>query len=64
MRHPRQVLTRNQILEHTWDSDFYGDSNVVDVYIGYLRRKIDQGFELPLLQTVRGVGYRLSADHG
>jgi DNA-binding response OmpR family regulator len=64
MRHPRQVLTRHQILEHTWDSDFYGDSNVVDVYIGYLRRKIDHGFELPLLQTVRGVGYRLSADHG
>jgi DNA-binding response OmpR family regulator len=64
MRHPRQVLTRNQILEHTWDSDFYGDSNVVDVYIGYLRRKIDHEFQTPLLQTVRGVGYRLSADHG
>jgi DNA-binding response OmpR family regulator len=64
MRHPRQVLTRNQILEHTWDSDFYGDSNVVDVYIGYLRRKIDHEFHPPLLHTVRGVGYRLSADHG
>lgn len=64
MRHPRQVLTRNQILEHTWDSDFYGDSNVVDVYIGYLRRKIDHEFHPALLHTVRGVGYRLSADHG
>jgi DNA-binding response OmpR family regulator len=60
MRHPHQVLTRNQILEHTWNSDFYGDSNVVDVYIGYLRRKIDKGFHPPLLHTVRGVGYRLS----
>ncbi|WP_404789722.1 response regulator [Altericista sp. CCNU0014] len=60
MRHPRQVLTRNQILEHTWSSDFYGDSNVVDVYIGYLRRKIDKGFHPPLLHTVRGIGYRLS----
>jgi DNA-binding response OmpR family regulator len=59
MRHPRQVLTRNQILEHTWSSDFYGDSNVVDVYIGYLRRKIDKGFHPPLLHTVRGIGYRL-----
>lgn len=62
MRHPRQVLTRNQIMAHTWNSDFYGDSNVVDVYIGYLRRKIDQGFHPPLLQTVRGVGYRLSSE--
>lgn len=66
MRHPRQVLTRSQITEHIWNFDFYGDSNVVDVYIGYLRRKIDRGFDQPLLHTVRGVGYRLSTDkpHG
>jgi len=62
MRHPRQVLTRDQITEHIWNFDFYGDSNVVDVYVGYLRRKIDRGFDPPLLHTVRGVGYRLSAE--
>jgi DNA-binding response OmpR family regulator len=62
MRHPRQVLSRTQIIEHTWNFDFYENSNVIDVYVGYLRRKIDQGFDKPLLKTVRGVGYRLSAD--
>jgi DNA-binding response OmpR family regulator len=63
LRHPRQVLTRDQILENTWHSDFYGDSNIVDVYIGYLRRKIDRGFDRPLLHTVRGMGFRLSIEH-
>jgi DNA-binding response OmpR family regulator len=62
MRHPRQVLTRSQITEHSWNFDFYENSNVIDVYIGYLRRKIDHGFDKPLLHTVRGVGYCLSAD--
>lgn len=61
-RHPRQVLTRTQIAEHIWNFDFVSDSNVVDVYIGYLRRKIDRGFSPPLIHTVRGVGYRLSAE--
>jgi len=60
MRHPRHVLTRTQLAEHVWNFDFFSDSNVVDVYIGYLRRKIDRGYDRPLLQTVRGVGYRLS----
>jgi heavy metal response regulator len=60
LRHPNQVLTRTQIVEHVWNFDFYSDTNVVDVYIGYLRRKIDRGFVPPLIQTVRGVGYRLS----
>ena len=60
LRLPRHVLTRTQITEHVWNFDFFSDSNVVDVYIGYLRRKIDRGFDRPLLQTVRGVGYRLS----
>jgi len=60
MRHPRHVLTRTQLAEHVWNFDFFNDSNVVDVYIGYLRRKIDRGYDRPLLQTVRGVGYRLS----
>ena len=62
LRHPKQVLTRTQIIEHVWNFDFYSETNVVDVYIGYLRRKIDQGFDVQLLHTVRGVGYRLSED--
>ncbi|MEW6401980.1 MAG: response regulator transcription factor [Chloroflexota bacterium] len=60
LRHPNQVLTRTQIVEHVWNFDFYTDTNVVDVYIGYLRRKLDLGFDPPLIHTVRGVGYRLS----
>ncbi|MGQ9854719.1 MAG: response regulator [Candidatus Oleimicrobiaceae bacterium] len=62
MRHPNQVLTRTQIAEHIWSFDFFAESNVVDVYIGYLRRKIDRGFDRPLIHTVRGVGYRISTE--
>lgn len=62
MRHPNQVLTRTQIGEHVWNFDFYHESNVIDVYIGYLRRKIEKEGERPLIHTVRGVGYRLNAD--
>ena len=62
MRHPNQVLTRTQIGEHVWNFDFYNESNVVDVYTGYLRRKIDKGERIPLFHTVRGVGYRMSAE--
>lgn len=62
MRHPNQVLTRKQIGEHVWDFDFYHESNVIDVYVGYLRRKIEGEGESPLLHTVRGVGYRISAE--
>jgi heavy metal response regulator len=62
MRHPNQVLTRTQIGEHVWNFDFFNESNVVDVYIGYLRRKIDKGSAQPLIHTVRGVGYCISAD--
>jgi heavy metal response regulator len=61
MRHPGQVLTRTQLAEHVWNFDFYAESNVLDVYVGYLRRKIDRGFDQPLIQTARGVGYRLGA---
>ena len=61
MRHPNQVLTRTQIGEHVWNLDFYNESNVVDVYIGYLRRKLDKGHDTPLIQTVRGVGYRIGS---
>lgn len=59
MRHPGQVLTRETIFEDVWGYDFLGDSNVIDVYIGHLRRKIDADFEPKLLRTVRGVGYAL-----
>ncbi len=60
MRHPCQVLTRTQIAEHIWNFDFFNESNVVDVYIGYLRRKLDRGFNQSLIHTLRGVGYRIA----
>lgn len=59
MRHPNQVLTRDQIESHTWSYDFEASSNVVDVYVRRLRLRIDDPFETRLLETVRGVGYRL-----
>jgi len=61
MRHAGQVLTRTQIIDHVWRYDSDSLSNVVDIYIHYLRDKIDRGFAKPLIKTVRGVGYRLSA---
>jgi two-component system response regulator MprA len=59
MRHPRQVLQREQILEEVWGYDFGGDDNVLEVYVGYLRKKTEQNGEPRLIQTVRGVGYVL-----
>lgn len=59
MEHPRQVLTREQILENVWGYDFLGESNVIEVYIRYLRLKIEDEGEKRLIQTVRGVGYVL-----
>jgi two-component system response regulator MprA len=59
MRHPRQVLSREQILQEVWGYDFGGDDNVLEVYIGYLRRKTEAGGEPRLIQTVRDVGYVL-----
>lgn len=59
MGNAKQVLTREQILTNVWGFDYFGDTNVVDVYIRYLRKKIDQGFDMPLIHTVRGVGYTL-----
>ncbi|HEX3047849.1 MAG TPA: response regulator transcription factor [Bacillota bacterium] len=53
------VLSREIILNRVWGYDFYGDTNVVDVYIRYLRAKVDEPFDTPLLQTIRGVGYTL-----
>ncbi|MED4018685.1 response regulator transcription factor [Sutcliffiella cohnii] len=59
MQHPKQVLNRDQILENVWGFDYYGDTNVVDVYIRYLRQKIDKPFPNPLINTIRGVGYSM-----
>jgi two-component system OmpR family response regulator len=62
MRRPGQVLTRLQLLEHAWDFAYENRSNVVDVYVRYLREKIDRPFGTSSLETVRGVGYRLQAE--
>jgi heavy metal response regulator len=59
MRHPGQVLTRTMISEHVWDQTFDSYTNVIDVYVNYLRKKIDQSFEPKLIHTIRGVGYVL-----
>jgi DNA-binding response OmpR family regulator len=59
MRNAGRVLPRSLILEHVWQYDFEGNDNVVDVYIGYLRNKLDKGFSPALIQTVRGVGFRI-----
>jgi DNA-binding response OmpR family regulator len=64
MRHPDEVLSKTQILAHVWDAHYDGDPNVVEVYVGYLRRKIDVPFGRHALQTVRGAGYRLAGDGG
>lgn len=59
MRHPGQVLTREMIYEHIWDYDFGGESNIIEVYVRYLRTKLEATGKPRLLQTVRGVGYAL-----
>ncbi|WP_211747986.1 response regulator transcription factor [Paenibacillus sp. Marseille-Q4541] len=61
LRNQRQVLNREQILEAVWGYDYMGDTNVVDVYIRYLRKKVDHG-RSPLIHTIRGVGYVLRAE--
>jgi len=61
MRHPNMVVTRTMVEEHAWDYDFDSLSNVVDVYIRRLRRKIDDGEKENIIQTIRGTGYRLRA---
>jgi DNA-binding response OmpR family regulator len=64
MRRAGDVVAKSEILEHVWDFAFEGDVNVVEVYVGYLRKKIDAPFGRRALQTVRGVGYRLAANGG
>ena len=59
MYNPNMLLTRAQLEERAWDSSFEGGSNIVDVYIRYLRRKIDEGFDTKMIRTIRGQGYRL-----
>lgn len=62
MRRPGEVLSKSAILDHVWDFAFEGDPNIVEVYIGYLRRKVDQPFGRTSIETVRGMGYRLVPD--
>jgi two-component system OmpR family response regulator len=64
MRRPGQVLDRFQLLEHAWDQDYENRSNVVDVYVRYLREKVDRPFGVESIETVRGAGYRLRPDGG
>src|SRR5687768_18585682 len=64
MRRPGEVLTRLEMLEHAWDFGYENRSNVIDVYVRYLREKIDRPFGARSLETVRGAGYRLRADGG
>ncbi len=59
MRHPGEVLSRTRLIEHIWDWAYEGGSNVVDVYVKYVREKVDRPFGLQSIQTIRGAGYRL-----
>jgi two-component system OmpR family response regulator len=62
MRHPGQVLDRLQLLDHAWDGEYENRSNVIDVYIRYLREKVDRPFGVSSIETVRGAGYRLRGE--
>jgi two-component system OmpR family response regulator len=64
VRREGQVLSKSQILDGVWDSDFEGDPNIVEVYVRRLRRKIDEPFARQSIETVRGAGYRIAADAG
>lgn len=63
LRRKNQVLTRDMIIDHVWDSTFESMTNIVDVYIRYLRRKMDTGFSQKLIHTIRGIGYMLKEDY-
>jgi two-component system, OmpR family, response regulator len=64
MRRRGEVVSKTEILDHVWDPAYGGDSNIVEVYVGYLRRKVDLPFDRRTIQTVRGVGYRLEPNGG
>jgi two-component system, OmpR family, response regulator len=61
-RHAGEAVTRATLLDHVWDENFEGSTNVVDVYVGYLRKKLEQPFDRSLIRTIRGVGYALEAE--
>jgi DNA-binding response OmpR family regulator len=63
-RNADRVVSKTEILEHVWDEHYDGDPNIVEVYVGYLRRKVDAPFGRAAIETVRGAGYRLRADGG
>ena len=60
-RHPGEAITRTRLLDHVWDENYEGSTNVVDVYVGYLRKKLEQPFGTPVIRTIRGVGWTLEA---
>ncbi len=64
LRHRGDVVSKHDILKHVWDFDFDGDPNIVEVYVGHLRRKVDRPFGRTAIRTLRGAGYRLEADGG
>ncbi|GAA2350391.1 response regulator transcription factor [Dactylosporangium salmoneum] len=64
MRRPGDVVAKTSVLENVWDANFDGDPNIVEVYVGYLRKKIDNPYGRSAIRTVRGVGYRLDPDGG
>jgi two-component system OmpR family response regulator len=61
-RHAGEAVTRVSLLDHVWDENFEGSTNIVDVYVGYLRKKLEQPFGRPLIRTIRGVGYALEGE--
>jgi DNA-binding response OmpR family regulator len=64
MRHRGEVVSKTELLTQVWDAHYDGDPNVVEVYVGYLRRKVDLPFDRHAIETVRGAGYRLAGDGG
>jgi len=62
MRNPEKVLTRKMISEHVWDYHFDSNTNVIDVYVNYLRKKIDKDFDPKLIHTIRGIGYMMKKE--
>ncbi len=64
LRRQGEVVSKREILDHVWDDDFEGDPNIVEVYVRHLRNKLDRPFGRDTIETIRGSGYRLAADHG
>jgi two-component system OmpR family response regulator len=64
LRRKGDVVSKAEILEHVWDESFEGDPNIVEVYVGHLRNRVDRPFGRSAIETIRGVGYRLSEDGG